>query len=857
MIRFSTGDTLSIRAWVLIQTLSVVMLLPVGQAFARSGITGILEGRARDKQTREYLPLVNVMIVALGVGTATNDTGYYRISNLRAGDYDVRFSIVGYKNVIVRKVAILPDLRTRLDIDLESTSIQFPTVEITAKHPLIQVDQAATAFQIEQTKLDRLPLTKFQDIVGLQPGTTIEGNIRGSKITDAVYLVDGLPIQDVIKGGIGTSIPKSSIGSVTVTTGGRDAEYGNALSGIINVVTRSGENTHKIAARLEGDQPEPQSLYKQTDKSYEGELTASGPLVSDKLYYFTADLASLSGTRWWQDFEHFFKEPIKREFSGISKLDYFLSPTSRLGLQAMYSFQQWHDYEYSWRYDLSGLPKEIRNSYRLALTLSNTIGDKGYYTVSLSTFSNHTRINDSPKNGLSLLPYEYDFYLQYILSGSRSWWENTLQDIYTLKADLTLQSSASHLLKAGFTLDQYSVSSDLVKYEPQLTYFGKPILDAPMLNYSNAYSYQPRSGSVYVQDKIKSVTDEGNVTLGLRWDFFDPTAERPIVEFIPVTPTDFTQVIGGKVRTTLKQQVSPRVSVGVPLDPATFAFLNFGFYFQFPLFDYLYSGLNPAQLKLGTKNVQAGNTDLEPERLVMWEVGVKQILPGDLVASATYFNKTINNEIDTKTLIPFDSRAGGDYGFISYVNNATANAYGFELIVSRERNEILSGSVSYTYMVTEGTSEYTNQNLNIAQWGFKLAPVSYPLSWDQRHTVKADLDFKLPGRFQCNVVVFYNSPRPYTYYPTADGFTPLDTTKMFVPNNRRMSDYFCVDCKISASFNLGLSNTNVFLYADIRNLFNKLNVKWMDSMGRIGGELGDPSAYYDPRRVKIGLRMEL
>ncbi|MCX6145108.1 MAG: hypothetical protein NTZ35_18045 [Ignavibacteriales bacterium] len=51
--------------------------------------------------------------------------------------------------------------------------------------------------------------------------------------------------------------------------------------------------------------------------------------------------------------------------------------------------------------------------------------------------------------------------------------------------------------------------------------------------------------------------------------------------------------------------------------------------------------------------------------------------------------------------------------------------------------------------------------------------------------------------------------------------------------------------------------SSVMLYADIRNLFFKLNVKWMDSLGRIGGELGDPSAYYDLRRVKIGFRMEL
>ena len=121
------------------------------------------------------------MIVGSSIGTATDDMGNFRIGNIRAGDYDVRFSVIGYKSVIMKKVTILPDLRTRLEVELEPTSVEFPTMEILAIRPLIQVDQAATAFQIGQSKLDKLPLTQFQDIVGLQPGTTIEGNIRGER----------------------------------------------------------------------------------------------------------------------------------------------------------------------------------------------------------------------------------------------------------------------------------------------------------------------------------------------------------------------------------------------------------------------------------------------------------------------------------------------------------------------------------------------------------------------------------------------------------------------------------------------------------------------------------------------------
>src|SRR5271157_2221019 len=95
----------------------IASLLWTGTAFARRGVTGILEGKVRDKLTKELLPSVNVMIIGSSIGTATDDKGNFRISNIRAGDYDVRFSVIGYKSVVMKRVTILPDLRTRLEVD--------------------------------------------------------------------------------------------------------------------------------------------------------------------------------------------------------------------------------------------------------------------------------------------------------------------------------------------------------------------------------------------------------------------------------------------------------------------------------------------------------------------------------------------------------------------------------------------------------------------------------------------------------------------------------------------------------------------------------------------------------------------
>jgi hypothetical protein len=70
-----------------------------------------------------------------------------------------------------------------------------------------------------------------------------------------------------------------------------------------------------------------------------------------------------------------------------------------------------------------------------------------------------------------------------------------------------------------------------------------------------------------------------------------------------------------------------------------------------------------------------------------------------------------------------------------------------------------------------------------------------------------------------------------------------------------MFDVLIINAKLTKRFTFGEEQRYGFtLYADITNLLNRANVRWIDSNGRIGGELTDPSAYYEPRRVRIGIQ---
>lgn len=819
------------------------------------GITGVLEGKVRDKETGDLLAGVTVMVVGSGLGSVTDSVGRYQINSIRTGVYDVRFQLIGYQSKTILKVTILPDFRTHIDAELKQSSVEMGPIEVQAERPLIQKDNASSAYQFSGQQMNMLPVSHLNDALTLMPGVTREGNVRGGRTNEVIYLLDGLPIQDVITGGASVELPKSTAAAMTMWTGGFDAEFGNALSGVVNVVTRSGSPVSQFEVRYERDHWLSDNLIQQTDKENEVEVLASGPVISGQISYLTVNTYATSDTRWWQDLQYFFSSPVRKDFTGLTRLEYAPVSTTRIVLQGVYALQHWRDYEYRWRFNLTGLPTREKDVYRTTLMLTHTISNQSFYSLTLGYSSQRSHIGPDSKDQVPLMPYQYDLYLRYIVGGVKNWWAETRQGILTAKADYTLQSFTFHTFKVGVEINQYDIYGDIIKYEPQVTYFGKPIQNAPLLNYSDFYKYYPRMGSAFIQDKVEFTDDGAILSFGVRWDFLDPAAERPIVEYIPTQSNEFRQQVTGKVKASLKQQISPRFSFTMPVGPRGYIFANYGRYVQFPIFDYLYSGITPTQLEYGAKNVLAGNPDLEPERLTAWEVGVRHQIGNSWMMSLAYFQKAVTNQIDTKTLIPFKSKFAGDYGFATYVNLDEADATGFEVVFTRESSEWINGFISYTNMTAEGLSEQANQNTNIAQWGFPVPAHLYPLSWDQRHTIKANLNAKLPWDIEANLIAEYHSPRPYTYYPTKDGIVPFDTSRTFFPNNRRMSEMYEVDLKIQKTFRIRkLPMLELAIYTDVRNILNTRNVLWMDSNGRIGGELDDPSAYDNPRRVRIGVQ---
>ena len=274
-----------------------------------AGTVGTLVGTVVDMETEEPLPGVNILILGTHFGAATGPEGKFIINNIPAGVYRIKASLLGYTPYLVENVAVIMDLRTVLDIQLERAVLDLgKEVVVRAERPLIQQDITSSTHSITGDKIEEMPIDSFKDVVMLQPGATADGHIRGGRETEVLYLVDDLPIQEALAGGQGSNLPNGSIVEMTVQTGGFNAEYGNAMSGIVNIVTKSGGENHKIW--IEGS--DDRIGIEESNKTTEVEVLASGPIRRGSVTYFVSSDLRLSDTRWWQHMTPVFGSPLRR-----------------------------------------------------------------------------------------------------------------------------------------------------------------------------------------------------------------------------------------------------------------------------------------------------------------------------------------------------------------------------------------------------------------------------------------------------------------------------------------------------------------------------------------------------------------
>lgn len=282
-----------------------VLLLGVFAKPLAAQETGKIQGRVTDAASGQPIAGAQVLIVGSRLGNITNADGFYFVNNVPAGLQDIQAQYIGYQTVTVRQQRVLAGQTITQNFSLNQTAVEIAGIEVIGEtRPLVPRDQVSTKNIVTGESVDELPVDNVARIVQLQPGVVTSDrkngfSIRGGRAGEEAIFVDGVLVRNFNAGDSKLTVGTNSLAEVDVLTGGFSAEYGEAQSGIINYVTRSGGRKWNGALSLQTDELMPKKWAVGFNRA---ELSLGGPLMGG-LGFFVAGTAtgqksSNAGIKW-------------------------------------------------------------------------------------------------------------------------------------------------------------------------------------------------------------------------------------------------------------------------------------------------------------------------------------------------------------------------------------------------------------------------------------------------------------------------------------------------------------------------------------------------------------------------------
>ncbi len=826
-------------------------------ATAAHAQTGKIAGRVLDAATQEPIIGATVAVAGTGQGAATDLDGYYAVLGVRPGTVSVRISYLGYAAQTIEGIRVQIDQTSAVDAALQSEDLSSGEVVVTAERPIVQRDLTSSQASVSAEELAALPVQSFQDVVNLQAGV-VEGHFRGGRTGEVAYLVDGVPVNDVYDQSFAFQIENQAIQEVQVISGTFNAEYGQAQSGVVNIVTRDGGERYAASfAAYGGDYGTGRSDLFERPRAFSpfgsaevnGSFSGPVPGLGSRLTFFASgrtvrNAGYLFGRQVVTPTYATLNDRVPVVFDGRTVFvpgvgDSTLAslngsqqstanlkltarvPYGRLSLNGLLQRDQGRNYDHLFRYNPAGQTTVFGRSSSLIGTYTAVLSGTTFVEVKAATFANG--IDEyvyadplDPRYTQDSALRELSPQLSFYLGGVRNTY--FVRDTRTTlgRVDVTSQVTRRHLLKFGtefkrhaLDLNSFNVLNNAgTGFVPEIPEAGTPA--------HVQYAQRPVEGSAYLQDKLEF--DYLVVNLGLRADYFDART---------TVPEDFTlPTTGARTPTSAKVQFSPRVGLAYPIGDVGVVHVAYGHFFQLPPFDNLFT--NPDYIYNPTEGRERpfGYANLEPQQTVAYEIGLQQGLSADIGINVTLYYKDIRNLLGIRfeEIAPGvgENFQGSRYG--RFTNRAYGNVRGMTLSFERRARVGAAGraglglNVDYTFQIAEGSESDPRDVFLIegALDGNSPATQLNPLDWDRRHQLnvrvgvgEADRAFGL-----VSLVGRLGSGLPYT--PSRRG----EATS--APNSARRPAVASVDLFATRQVRVGGLRPGLFLR--VYNLFDTANL---------------------------------
>lgn len=836
----------------------IALFVLVGLGFALD--SGMVNGLVLDSDGKPVAG-ASVMVAGTAYGVMTDGNGEYLLYNMEPGVVSLTARMVGRASHTVHGVEVIGGMTTRIDFLLEEEAQGNTVITVRDQRGLIEYDEIETVHFIGIDEIESLPVESIKDLAVLQAGAVVAGgnlHIRGGRSGEILYLVDGIPMNDLSDNMYSFDLPMSSVAEIKVISGGFSAEYGGAQSGVISITTRDGSNGFFIAGDVAagayteyaggGESLAGYRIWE--DHSYRGdaltgELTLGLPIglpgESGLLLSTSRKISGYDRCDSRRNWDNSYRDVT----NFISKLTWKPVSGSRVQFGFYYSDGErgWRDWQWSRipqnfvddgdtmyyaRPQEEALPTRDMIISGINFSAMQTLSSSCYSELQLSRYSTEEdrmlrdSLGDRFGEDWSMEEwFQYqapDYYLDrdtFHRAGHHPWIRHHSSTVMNqMKLSLTWLPGIHHQIRGGYD-GQFLESDgwDVYAQPGQAAWFSE-------------WTGNPTVHGIYLQDRIQHL---GGLTClaGLRLDGLDSGIDS--------------------IATVWK--LSPRIGVSHPVSERDMLRVSYGHYFQIPALSLLY--WNSPSPEAGSFQ---GDPGLEPEVTTGYEIGFKHIFSPDVLLDCVFFYKTMDGLITTE----MHQGTGDFFQFGNSEENGTVS--GFELSMDVQYDRYWKGTTNYTYSRALGYSSSVTAT-RTTELG--------PLNWDQTHTMNAILSLSVQqgDRFlgvnwldglAANLRWSFGSGMPYNNQE--HGVYSLN------PNSERYPWKMKTDLRVEKRFWTGLGT--VSFYTDIYNLFNRMNidhiydVMWyeqdLDGDGSPeydpSGSYGNPIAWSPKRHFQFGLR---
>ena len=889
--------------------LALACVLALAAAPGARAQTGKLSGRVTDAATGEPLIGATAQVEGTALGAVADLDGDYTILQLPPGTYRVRFSYVGYATKTVANVLVASNQTATLNVTMAEEIVEGEEVLVTAERPVVDVQLTSSLQTLSREDIAVLPVQSLSDIVNLQAGV-VDGHFRGGRLGEVQYQVDGVSVNNPYNNTSTVTLDRSVLQEVQVISGTFDAEYGQALSGVVNAVLRSGErDRYDYSAEVYlGDHLSPGADSATVQDFFVGQRTValypgiervsplarqnfqaslSGPLpllrsttflvngqrAVDQGYLFgvrrfaptdsanfetgtftpTGDgrVVPLGSSSGWSYLGKLTNRSFKGITLGYSVLGGF---TERVPVGAYQTF----------RFNPGGAKTSRERSLVHGLDVTHTLSGTLFYEIGLrQNFFDYrdykyADVRD-PRYFEAGVPrgdgnYENGAAVQGVDLGR--FVQRTNQ--FVGKVAVTWQATKVHLFKVGLDM----AASDLQFGAPGLvrpvTVDGQQVLGVVEDTLGAVViGYKPVQASAYVQDRIE--WGDLRIRAGVRLELFDANAQTPGDLANPANSIDGAPTAAPKA-TSVKLALAPRLGVSFPILDRASLYFSYGHFYQLPGLRDLYSNADYSVLRdLQAAAVSYGtlsNPDLKPEFTAQYEFGFKSEITRGLGLDVSAFYKDIRDLlgvqfVDTYTAASYARFTNVDFGGVR----------GLTVSLDQRGLGALRTAVDYTLQIATGNASDPQETANRAAANPQAdprkatLPRQAPFNWDQRHTLNTSVIFQ-PRGYSLTGIVRFATGQPYTPNVSSGFGGDLET------NSGRKPASVVVDLRAERSFRVaGVDLTgfarvfnlldarfnNGFVYSNTGSAFYSLDPAQQRNP--------DPARLFPPRRVEIGLSL--